>query len=41
MPAEAAKLAHLSFLVSRLNFVLSFPMLFFMAGASHYPLFGS
>jgi uncharacterized membrane protein len=41
MPAEAAKLARLSFLVSRLNFVLSFPMLFFMAAASHYPLFGT
>jgi uncharacterized membrane protein len=41
VPAEAAKLARLSFLVSRLNFALSFPMLFFMAAASHYPLFGS
>jgi uncharacterized membrane protein len=41
IPAEAAKLARLSFLVSRLNFVLSFPMLFFMAAASHYPMFGS
>ncbi len=40
MPAEAAKLARLSFLVSRTNFVLTFPMLFFMAAASHYPIFG-
>ena len=41
MPNEAAKLARLSFLVSRINFFLSFPMLFFMAVASHYPIFGS
>jgi uncharacterized membrane protein len=39
MPAEAAKVARLSFLASRLNFWLSFPMLFFMAAASHYILF--
>src|SRR4051812_46611356 len=37
MPAEAAKLARAGFLVSRVNFFLSFPMLFFMAAASHYP----
>jgi len=37
MPAEAAKLARVGMLVSRVNFVLSFPMLFFMAAASHYP----
>jgi uncharacterized membrane protein len=37
MPAEAAKLARVGMLVSRVNFVLSFPMLFFMATASHYP----
>lgn len=37
MPPEAAKLARVSFLASRINFVLSFPMLFFMAAASHYP----
>ena len=37
MPPEAAKLARLSFLCSRVNFVLSFPLLFFMAAASHYP----
>jgi uncharacterized membrane protein len=37
--AEGAKVARLSFLASRLNFWLSFPMLFFMAAASHYILF--
>lgn len=37
LPPEAAKLARLGLLVSRVNFVLSFPMLFFMAAASHYP----
>lgn len=37
MPAEATKLARVGMLVSRVNFVLSFPMLFFMAAASHYP----
>jgi uncharacterized membrane protein len=36
MPPEAAKLQRLAFLVSRANFYLSFPMLFFMAAASHY-----
>jgi uncharacterized membrane protein len=40
-PAEAAKVARLSFLASRLNFWLSFPMLFFMAAASHYILFAA
>ncbi|MCL4524045.1 MAG: urate hydroxylase PuuD [Acidobacteria bacterium] len=37
MPPEAAKLQRLAFLVSRANFYLSFPMLFFMATASHFP----
>jgi uncharacterized membrane protein len=36
MPPEAAKLARLAFLASRVNFWLSFPMLFFMGAASHY-----
>jgi uncharacterized membrane protein len=36
---EMAKHARVAFLASRTNFVLSFPMLFFMATASHYPLF--
>jgi uncharacterized membrane protein len=40
MPPELMKMARLSFLASRLSFVLSFPMLFFMAAASHYPLLG-
>ena len=37
MPPEAAQLARQVFLASRANFWLSFPMLFFMAAASHYP----
>jgi uncharacterized membrane protein len=37
MPAELGELARVGMLVSRINFVLSFPMLFFMAAASHYP----
>lgn len=37
MPPEAAKLARRTFLAARVNFWLSFPMLFFMAAASHYP----
>ena len=41
MPPEAAKVARLSFLASRLNFWLSFPMLFFMGAASHYILFAA
>ncbi len=39
IPPEAQKAARLSFLVSRINFVLVFPVLFFMGVASHYPLF--
>jgi uncharacterized membrane protein len=39
MPPEAAKLARLVFLTSRVNFWLSFPMLFFMNAASHLILF--
>jgi uncharacterized membrane protein len=37
MPPEAAKVARLSFLTARLNFWVSFPMLFFMAASSHFP----
>jgi uncharacterized membrane protein len=37
MPAEAAKLARRAFIGSRTGFWLSFPMLFFMAAADHYP----
>jgi len=40
MPDKAKYLARQAFLTSRTNFVLSFPMLFFMAAASHYPMFG-
>jgi len=39
-PAEMAQLARRAFLTSRTNAFLSIPMLFFMAAASHYPLFG-
>lgn len=39
LPPEAQKAARLAFLVSRINFVLAFPVLFFMGVASHYPLF--
>jgi uncharacterized membrane protein len=39
MPPEAAKAARLSFLCARINFWLSFPMLFFMGAASHYMMF--
>lgn len=41
IPAEAAQLSRLAQLTSRANFVLSFPMLLFMAIASHYTIFGS
>jgi uncharacterized membrane protein len=40
IPDQAKYLARQSFLVSRANLVLSFPMLFCMAAASHYPMFG-
>ncbi len=40
VPPESAKLARRAFLASRTNFWLSIPMLFFMAAASHYPMFG-
>lgn len=39
MPDKTASFTQLSLLVARTNFWLSFPMLFFMAAASHYPLF--
>lgn len=39
MPVEAVKIARLAFLTSRINFWLSFPMLFFMGAASHYIMF--
>jgi uncharacterized membrane protein len=37
LPPEAAKLARRAYLAARVNFWLSFPLLFFMAAASHYP----
>jgi uncharacterized membrane protein len=40
MPDRSKYLARQAFLMSRTNFVLSFPMLFLMAAASHYPMFG-
>jgi uncharacterized membrane protein len=36
---EFQKNARWAYLASRVNFVLTFPMLFFMAAASHYQLF--
>lgn len=41
MPPEAQRAARLSFLVSRINFVMSFPLLLLMGVASHYPLFAN
>ncbi len=40
MPEKAAYLSRQSFLMARANFVLSFPLLFLMGAASHYPMFG-
>jgi uncharacterized membrane protein len=40
IPAEAKRMARMAFLASRTNAFLSIPMLFFMAAASHYPMFG-
>lgn len=37
MPEQAPKLAREALVVWRINFGLSFPMLLFMAAASHYP----
>ena len=41
MPPQAARMARLSFLASRVAFWLSFPMLFFMGAAEHYPFLSS
>lgn len=41
MPPEAEKVARLALLTSRVNFWLSFPMLFFMGAASHYLVIGT
>lgn len=40
MPPQAAKYARVTFLASRLNFALSFPLLFFMGASGHFPIFG-
>lgn len=37
MPPEAAKLARLATLTMQINFVLSLPMIFFMAASAHFP----
>jgi len=41
MPPQAPRLARWSFLASRVGFWLSFPMLFFMGAAEHYPFISS
>jgi uncharacterized membrane protein len=40
MPAKGAIFARMVFVTSRANFAAAFVMLFFMAAASHYALFG-
>ena len=40
IPDKAAYLSRQAFLMSRANFALSFPLLFLMGAASHYPMFG-
>ena len=40
IPDKAKAMARQAFLMSRANFVLSFPLLFLMGAASHYPLVG-
>ena len=40
MPEESKRMARMAFLASRTSFYLSFPLLFFMGAASHYPMFG-
>ncbi|MGB8477112.1 MAG: hypothetical protein WCE61_23790 [Candidatus Acidiferrum sp.] len=37
MPSDAERMMRWGFLTARVSFWLSFPMLFFMAAASHYP----
>src|SRR5271165_143848 len=41
MPEEAARLMRWNYLTARTSFWLSFPMLFFMGAASHYPFLSS
>jgi uncharacterized membrane protein len=40
MPPEAERLMRWTFLAARTGFWLSFPMLFFMGAAGHYPFLG-
>jgi uncharacterized membrane protein len=40
MPEKSKAMTRMAFLCSRTNAFLSIPMLFFMAAASHYPMFG-
>ena len=40
MPEKLARMIRQASIASRANFVLTFPLLFFMGAASHYPLFG-
>ena len=40
MPDKLARMMRQAYIASRANFIVSFPMLFFMGAASHYPLFG-
>ena len=40
LPPEAAHFSRWAFLASRTGFWMSFPMLFFMAAADHYPFLG-
>ncbi len=39
MPEKAERMQRMAFLVSRISAWLTIPLLFFMAAASHYPLF--
>jgi uncharacterized membrane protein len=41
MPPEAERLARWAYIASRVGFWLSFPMLFFMGAANHYPFLSS
>jgi len=41
MPPEAGRLMRWNYLTARTSFWLSFPMLFFMGAASHYPFLGT
>ena len=40
IPEQSKRMARMALLASRTNFYLSFPLLFFMGAASHYPMFG-